>query len=424
MGGENISFARTSGGIPVLIERIPGSESAGYMVGVSTGSRDEDKDVMGISHLLEHVVFRETKNRSSYQMAKEMEGAGGELNAFTGREMTAFFGVTIKETKDVAKDTVSDIVANPLINDDDVELEKKIVLQELSMIENEPEEYIHDLFSMNLWRGHPLSQDEGGLPEIVKRLGAKELRNYYEERYGIPNISVFAAGAVEMEEVLSWAEEKFDILSGKKEIKRERPKTPEAGYSFTRNNSEHYHVAMGFPAYDPGHPDRVPLMLLSAVIGSGTSSRLFQEVREKKALVYSVHNVVEQHSDAAAMCTYLSSTDENMIEAVETVAKVYRNIRDSGLEKGELERTKNLIKGVLVRSMESTERRMYRLGREFLLSGKYQSLGDRLREISNVTEEDLMRVASDIIKASSLNASVLGRKNKEIEKFNSSQLDL
>ncbi|MCL2296007.1 MAG: insulinase family protein, partial [Methanomassiliicoccaceae archaeon] len=191
-----------------------------------------------------------------------------------------------------------------------------------------------------------------------------------------------------------------------------------------RNNSEHYHVAMGFPAYDPGHPDRVPLMLLSAVIGSGTSSRLFQEVREKKALVYSVHNVVEQHSDAAAMCTYLSSTDENMIEAVETVAKVYRNIRDSGLEKGELERTKNLIKGVLVRSMESTERRMYRLGREFLLSGKYQSLGDRLREISNVTEEDLMRVASDIIKASSLNASVLGRKNKEIEKFNSSQLDL
>ncbi|MCL2295667.1 MAG: insulinase family protein, partial [Methanomassiliicoccaceae archaeon] len=231
MGGENISFARTSGGIPVLIERIPGSESAGYMVGVSTGSRDEDKDVMGISHLLEHVVFRETKNRSSYQMAKEMEGAGGELNAFTGREMTAFFGVTIKETKDVAKDTVSDIVANPLINDDDVELEKKIVLQELSMIENEPEEYIHDLFSMNLWRGHPLSQDEGGLPEIVKRLGAKELRNYYEERYGIPNISVFAAGAVEMEEVLSWAEEKFDILSGKKEIKRERPKTPEAGYS-------------------------------------------------------------------------------------------------------------------------------------------------------------------------------------------------
>ena len=424
MSGENISFAKTSGGIPVLIERIPGCESSGYMVGVRTGSRDEDKSVMGISHLLEHVVFRETKNRSSYQMAKEMEGAGGELNAFTGKEMTAFFGVTIKETKDVAKDTVSDIVANPLINDADVELEKKIVLQELSMIENEPETYIHDLFSANIWRGHSLSQDEGGPPEIVKGLGSEELRNYYEERYGIPNISVFAAGAVEIKEVLAWAEEKFDCLSGKKEIKRERPRTPEAGYSFTKNSSEHYHVAMGFPAYDSDHPDRVPLTLLSAVIGSGTSSRLFQEVREKKALVYSVHNIIEQHSDAGAMCTYMSSTDENVIEGMETAAKVYKNIKDNGLEKGELERTKNLIKGALVRSMESTERRMYRLGREFLLSGKYQSLSDRLKEISNVTEEDVMRAASDVIKASALNVSVLGRKNKEIEKFNCSRLDV
>ena len=424
MKGEGISFAKTAGGIPVLIESIRGSESAGYMVGVRTGSRDEDKSVMGISHLLEHVVFRETKNRSSYQMAKEMEGAGGELNAFTGREMTAFFGVTIKETKNVAKENVADIVANPLINENDVELEKKIVLQELSMIENEPEAYIHDLFSANLWRGHPLSQDEGGLPEIVKGLGSEHLRKYYEERYGIPNISVFAAGDVEIEEVTFWAEEKFDGLSGKMNIKREKPAVPEASYSFTKNNSEHYHVAMGFPAYGPNHPDRVPLTLLSAVIGAGTSSRLFQDVREKKALVYSVHNVIEQHTDAGAMCTYMSSTDENVIEAMETTAKVYRNIRDNGLEKEELGRTKNLIKGALVRSMESTERRMFRLGREFLLNGKYQSLSDRLKEISGVTEEDLMRVASDVIKASTLNVSVLGRKNKKIENFSCSGLDL
>jgi len=146
MSGENISFARTSGGIPVLVEKIPGSESAGYMVGVRTGSRDESKDVMGISHLLEHVVFRETENYTSYQMSKVMEGAGGEMNAFTGREMTAFFAVTIKETKDIAKNAVADVVAAPLIKEDGTEMEKKIVIQELSMIENEPEMYIQDLF--------------------------------------------------------------------------------------------------------------------------------------------------------------------------------------------------------------------------------------------------------------------------------------
>lgn len=424
MSGENISFAKTTGGIPVLVEKIPGSESAGYMVGVRTGSRDENKEVMGISHLLEHVVFRETKTRSSYQMAKEMEGAGGELNAFTGKEMTAFYGVTIKETKDVAKEMVADIVVNPLINDNDVELEKRIVLQELSMIENEPDSYIHDVFSSNIWRGHPLSQDEGGTVDIVKGLGSKELRAYYEERYGMPNLAVFAAGDVDIKDTVKWAEEMFDGIPKKKEIKRDPPKTPKAGYIFKKNKSEHYHVAMGFPAYDSNHPDRIPLTLLSAVIGSGTSSRLFQEVREKKALVYSVYNVVEQHSDASALCTYMSSTDENVIEGIETAAKVYRNIRDNGLEKGELDRTKKLIKGSLVRSMESTERRMYRLGREFLLNGKYQPLSDRLNAISEVTEEEIMKVAGDVIKASTLNVAILGRENKEIGKFNSSRLDL
>ncbi|MDR1404625.1 MAG: insulinase family protein [Candidatus Methanoplasma sp.] len=424
MSGENISFMRTSGGVPVLIDKIFGSESAGYMVGVRTGSRDEDESVMGISHLLEHVVFRETETRSSYQMAKEMEGAGGEMNAFTAKEMTAFYAVTISETKNTAKEMVADIVANPLINGNDVELEKKIVLQELSMIENEPESYIHDLFSSRIWRGHKLAQDEGGTAEIVKNLGSEELRAYYEERYGIPNIAVFAAGNVGEEDTVSWAEEMFDGLSGKKEIKRHGPNTPKAGYSFTENKSEHYHVAMGFPAYDSDHPDRVPLTLLSAVIGSGTSSRLFQEVREKRALVYSVYNSVEQHSDAGALCTYMSSTEENVIRGMETAAAVYRKIRDGGLEKGELDRTKNLIKGSLVRSMESTERRLYRLGKEFLLSGKHQSLGDRLKAISNVTEEDVMRVASDIIKGSTLNVAVLGRENKDIRNFSGSVLDL
>jgi len=151
---------------------------------------------------------------------------------------------------------------------------------------------------------------------------------------------------------------------------------------------------------------------------------LFQDVREKKALVYSVHNKIEQHSDAGVLITYLSSTEKNVIEAIETSANVYADIRDNGLRKGELEGTKNLLKGVLVRSMESTERHMYRLGIEYMLSGTFQPLSERLKAISNVTEDDIMRVAGDVIKGKRLNVSVLGRKNKEIEKFNSSQLDL
>ena len=424
MSDNGIFTGKTKGGIPVVTERIPGCESAGYMVAVGTGSRDESTDVLGISHLLEHVVFRATKTYSSYQMAKEMEGAGGELNAFTAKELTAYYGVTIKETKDVAKEMVSDIVANPLINEDDVELEKKIVLQELSMIENEPDSYIHDLSSQNLWRGHKLSQDEGGKVEIVKRLGSKELKHYYEERYGMPNLAVFAAGDVDLEDTIAWAEEKFDAMSGKSDIKRCGPKVPASSYNFSKNNSEHCHTSMAFPSYDSNDPRRAATTLLSAVMGSGTSSRLFQEVREKKALVYSVYSTVEQYCDAGALCTYMSSTDDNVIEAMETAARAFGDLRREGLEKGELDRTKKLMKGAIVRSMESTDRRLYRLGRDYMLNGKVMTLHDRLKTLSDVTEEDVMKVVEDIVKASTLNITVLGKGNGRIKRFDPSHLDL
>lgn len=361
MSADRISSSRTGGGIPVAVDRIADCRSAGYMVAVDTGSRDESEDVLGISHLLEHVVFRETRNRTSYQMAKEIEGAGGELNAFTGREITAFYAVTIKETKDVAKEMVADIVAHPLIKEEDVELEKRIVLQELSMVRNEPESYIRDLFSENMWRGHPLSQDEGGPVEIVESLSADDLAEYYAERYGIPNLAVFAAGDADADEVAEWAGGAFDGMSGKKASKRREPKRPEAAYNFVGNDSDHLHVGMGVPAFRPDDDRRIPALVLSAMLGSGTSSRLFQEVREKKALVYSVHTVVEQHSDAAALVAYMSCTEDNVIEAIETVAGIYAHFKAEGVQEGELERTKRLLKGAYVRSMESTERRMYRL---------------------------------------------------------------
>ena len=221
----------------MVVERIPDSQSAGFMIGVATGSRDEVPEIFGLSHLLEHTVFRETKTRDSFQMAKEMEGAGGEMNAFTGREMTAFYGITIRETAFTAMDMVGDIVANPLINEKDTELEKKIVLQELSMIENEPETRIHDLFESHLWRGHQLGQDEGGDKDIVAGLTVADLRAYYEEKYLIPNLAVYAAGDVDLESTVSWAESVLDIRAGGKRNVRTEPPMPQAEYKFVKSLS-------------------------------------------------------------------------------------------------------------------------------------------------------------------------------------------
>lgn len=422
MSGHTIKVSKTAGGIPVVVENIPDSESVAYMIGVATGSRDETEGIYGLSHLLEHTVFRETKTMDSYQMAKEIEGAGGELNAFTGKEMTAFYGITIKETADVARKIVGDIVANPLINENATELEKKIVLQELSMIKNEPDRYINDLFSMFLWKGHELSQDEGGDEKLVAKMTYKDLRAYYDEKYLIPNISVYAVGAADMETTVAWAEDTLDSMSGGKRNVRTEPPMPDAKYEFVSNDSDHYQVAMGFPSYGSSHKDRTAVMMLSAVLGSGTSSRLFQDVREKKALVYSVYSSISQDSDASSMTTYMSCTKDNVIEAMETTASVYGKLLKDGLENGELDRAKRLIKGANVRAMESTDNRLYRLGVNHMLNGSTESLEERLAKIDAVTEDDVMRVAKDILRPERLNVVVLGKNNRKIKNYDTSAL--
>jgi len=422
MSGHSIKVSKTSAGIPVVVENIPDSESVAYMIGVATGSRDETPDIFGLSHLLEHTVFRETKTMDSYQMAKEIEGAGGELNAFTGREMTAFYGITIKETADVARKIVGDIVANPLINENATELEKKIVLQELSMVKSEPERYIHDLFSMILWKGHELCQDEGGDEKLVAKMTYEDLRKYYDEKYRIPNISVYAVGSVDMDETVAWAEDTLDGMSGGRRNVRTEPSIPEGKYEFVANDSDHYQVAMGFQAYGSSHEDRMAVSMLSAVLGSGTSSRLFQDVREKKALVYSIFNSISQNSDASSFATYMSCTKENVVEAMETTTKVIGKFLAEGLEKGELERAKRLVKGANVRAMESTDNRLYRLGVNHMLNGSTETLEERLAKIDAVTEDDVMRVAQDILVPERLNTVVLGKNNRSLKKYDPANL--
>ncbi|MDR0524177.1 MAG: insulinase family protein [Candidatus Methanoplasma sp.] len=424
METESIEVLETPGGVPVIVDRAAGRGSAGYMAAIGTGSRDEDPSLGGISHLLEHVVFRATETRSSYQMSREIEGAGGEMNAFTGREETAFYAVTISETAGVAREMVADVVANPLIGGEDTDLERKIVLQELSMAESEPESYVHDLFFMNFWRGHSLCQDEGGKPEIVERLSSGDLRAYYEERYGAPNMAVFAAGDADPAETAEWAAESFDGMAGKRRVSREPPAPPEAGCFFVKNRSEHCQIAMGLPSYPPLHRLRPAAAVLSGVLGSGTSSRLFQEVREKRALVYSVYSRLEQHSDAGALCAFMSCTTGNAMEAVRAAAGALSSVRREGFEKGEVERTKRLIKGAVVRAAESTERRLYMLSRDFMLCGRAKTLEERLAEIDSVTEEDVAAAASEIIGSGRLNMTVLGRGDRALRRLDASEIDL
>ena len=423
MSSSNVILRKTSGGIPVIIEQMPGSVSAGYMVGVRTGSRDEHPEIFGLSHLLEHVVFRATKSRTSFQLSKEIEGAGGYLNAFTGKEMTAFHAITIRETADVAKEIVADIVSNPLIGKEDTEMEKKIVLQEISMVENDPERYIFDLTDEVMWKGHPLSQNEAGTREVVKGLTNDDLRKYYDERYRIPNLYVFACGAVDPDDTVRWAEENFDRMSGGQANPRNKPDVKGAGYTHFTRKEDHCYTSMGFRTFAPTDKDFAALQILSGILGSGASSRLFQSVREEKALVYSIYNHVEAFTDASAFATYMSSTEENVLEAIMTTAETYRRLKDEGLTEGELSRARNLAKGVYTRHMESTEHRLYQIAVSTLTKGKPDTLESRLEAFDAVTEEDVMRLAERYLDPRTINVVMLGKDVESMKDFSIDQLD-
>lgn len=419
-----IEIKKTSGGIPVVTETVPTSANAGFLVAVRTGSRDEHEGIYGLSHLLEHTVFRETETRNSFDMAKEMEGAGGELNAFTAKEMTGFYGITLGETADVATKLVGDIVAHPLINEKDTALEKEIVLQELSMVKSEPESYVHDLFEEHLWEGNELGRDEGGSEETVAPLTHTDLRKYYDERYGRQNLAVFATGNIDAEKVLEWAEGTFDGMEASVVNRRTSPALPGRRYTWTDHNSPHLNIGFGFPFGRLGGRERIIAKVLGAVLGAGTSSRLFQNVREKNALVYSIYSDTQTYSDAGYLSAFLSCTEKNVVKALQETASTYSAFRKEGLEKGELQRTKNLLKGAVARSTETTDSRIYRMCMGYMTHGTANSTAETMSLIDSVTEEEIMGAAEKYIDPDRLNITVLGRCGKKVQAFDISSLDL
>lgn len=413
----------TSEGIPVFTENIPGSENSGYMVVVNTGSRDESSNILGISHLLEHSVFRGTKTRTSFQISREVEEAGGEINAFTTKEFTAFYAITIKSTVKVIQDLLTDIISNPLLKKDHIEPEKKIVIQEIDMCKQEPDLYIHELFDMSVWKGHELANEIAGTKDTVAGLDCNDLRKYHEEKYKIPNITVVACGSVSSNDVIDWAEKSFDNISGGQPNRRRKPAVATSLYTHYKRKEDHCYVAMGFRTFDAKNADKPALKLLSTILGSGSSSRLFQNVREKKALVYSVYNIVNQFTDAGSMVTYMSSTENNILESIKTTAQTYKSLKENGLSAGELQKAKNFLKGTLSRSMESTSNRLCSLAESSVLTSKPESLEERLRLLDAVTDEDIMRVAEKVMIPAGLNIVMFGNDVKSMETFNISQLD-
>jgi predicted Zn-dependent peptidase len=399
---DQLNLTHTPGGIPVIVERLPYFRSVALSVNVGVGSRDEPQDHCGIAHLLEHLMFKGTSERSTKEISELIEGAGGELNGYTTKELTSFHVFSLDETAETAQSILSDMIVNPLIDEEHVELERSVVTQEINMMVDEPEDYSRVLLDQSIWRGHPMATPESGEIESVKGIETADLRGFFSDNYRPPNLTVVACGHVDKRQVLKWASTSFDHLEvAKKNPARIPPVTRSSINVFPREGDQAY-VEMGFPGLDAKHPDRQAAWLACGVIGAGTSSRLYQRVREDEGLVYTIFTFPQMFSDCGLIETHFSTESEKAETVIRHIAEELKRMKDEGLVEGELERAKRWVKGTLVRKLENTESRMYWLGEHYMMTGEVMPLGKILEEFDKVTAEDVVRVSNELFKRNKL----------------------
>ena len=402
---DEIKLLHTPAGIPVITESISHSHSASAAVYFGTGSRDETDKKAGIAHLLEHMMFKGTPRRSSKDIAEEIEAAGGEHNGYTTYEVTCYHISSLDETFRSSVDILSDMVKNPLLKQSDLDTERNVVIQEIRMMENDPDDYIHTLFSQTIWGEHPLGRSEAGFVETVKALNAEDLQDFFTTNYRPPRMTVVATGSIDEEAIVDWAATNFDDLTAGKEKERQPP-VPQAQFMVYPKKDPQAYVCMGFPALKSADPARPAQRLLSAIFGAGMSSRLFQEIREKTGMVYEIYASGTAYTDCGTLDVLFNTDVKKQEEIIRLVAAEIKKLKEEGLRDGELARAKHLMKGAYVRRFESSEARMIRLGESYMATGKVSTIDELLEKMDAVTEEDIARLAEELLVRSKLSIAV------------------
>jgi predicted Zn-dependent peptidase len=395
---DEITTNRTPAGIPVVVERLPDFHSASLSVYFGTGSRDEEERQSGIAHMLEHMLFKGTTRRTAREMSEQIEAAGGEMNGYTTKEVTSYQVCALDETVDVAEDILADMVLNPSLDASCLATEKNVVLQEINMLQNDPDDYIHDLFAETLWGDHPMGRSEAGSSATVSSLSERDVKDFFQRHYRPPRMAVVAVGNVDPAQVVEWASQSFDGLAPAPPRRERTAPRPNATFRVCPREDRQAYVGMGFPGCSSVDPERFALRLTASILGMGTSSRLFQEIREKEGLVYEIFATSGSYTDCGAVSVFFNTSVKDQERVVRLVAREVRRLKEEGLVKGELERAKHLLKGVYVRKLESSETRMVRLGEMFMSTGEAVAAEETLRRMDAVTEEDVHRMARELMR--------------------------
>ncbi|HEX4823127.1 MAG TPA: pitrilysin family protein [Candidatus Polarisedimenticolaceae bacterium] len=398
-------------GITLLSERMPHVRSVTLGIWLKRGSRHEPVSLNGASHFIEHLVFKGTENRTAREIALAVDSIGGQMDAFTSKEYTCFYAKVLDTNLAEAVDLLADIVLRPRFDDDELERERKVIVEEIRMVEDSPEELIYDLFSTHFYPGHALGRPIQGTEDTVRGLSRARLLRFFQTVYVPENLMIVAAGNLEHKGLGRLIKKAFGRMprgSGK-DGKMPPPRARGGVVTRTKKELEQLHLLLGVPAFPEGYERRYPLFVMNALLGGTMSSRLFQKIREERGLAYSVYSAVNAFRDAGILMIYAGTSPEKADEVLDVVRNELRDLRERGPDAHEVEVAKEHLKGSLMLSLESTSSRMSNLARQYLYHGRTFPMGETLARLEKVTLAEVHRAAKDVLRPGAPALAVVGK---------------
>jgi predicted Zn-dependent peptidase len=395
-------------GTRVVTSTNPEATSAAIGFWVDVGSRCEPHSVSGMSHFIEHVLFKGTHRRSAFDIAYSMESLGGSLDALTGRETTVFLSRCLPEYLDVSVDIITDMLSDPKLADDDIATEKRVVIEEIKSFEDLPDEIVHELLAKSVWNNDTIGRPILGDVESVSSFSRKSVRSFFETYYAPRSTVVAATGKLDHDALVERVSTVLNMPGVEVPANHETYVSEIPRFHHEERDSVQCYICLGTLAPSYLEDRRYATMLLSTILGGGMSSRLFQVVREQQGLAYSVSTSCEFYRDTGLFTAFLAVDPETKVRAIESVVSEFKRLKTQGLEKGELDSAKRQIRGGLILGLESLTARMSRLARLELYTGDYHTIDVSIENTLAVTEEDIMEEAGKLLEASRFSLVTVG----------------
>ena len=409
---ERVKKEVFSNALTLISEVMPAVRSVSVGIWLRTGSRQEREEQNGISHFIEHMLFKGTKHRTAEEIARSADAIGGHLDAFTSKESASFSIKVLDEHLPRAFAILADLVKNPLFDPEHITRERQVIREEIKMVEDMPDDLVSEIFTQTYWRGHALGRPILGTRQTVGRFAHRDLRDYFRRYYAPNNLIVAAAGNVTHARIAALTRAEFGAMPAGRTIKPSAPPVANPHIKHrTKKELEQVHICLGVPAFSQTHERRFPTYILNSVLGGGMSSRLFQNIREKRGLAYAVFSGLNTFHDAGCLNIYAGTASDKARQVVQLIVEELRRLKQEQLSAEELQHAKDYLKGSLLLSLESTTSRMGHLARQEAYFGRHVTLDEIAAGVDSVTAEQVQAVARDLISTERIALTILGPKN-------------